>query len=90
MGGDSTYYFAPPADPLNPFITPDQIRWLETFGRANAARFDDRGFAYFIREVYDSFYPGTGVVADLQRRRRHDLRTGSARGLVFTRGTTRR
>ena len=45
MGGDSSYYFAPPADPLNPFITPDQIRWLETFGRANAARFDDRGFA---------------------------------------------
>jgi hypothetical protein len=60
MGGDNTYYFAPPADPLNPLITSDQIRWLETFGRANAARFDDRGFPYFIREVYDSFYPGYG------------------------------
>jgi hypothetical protein len=60
MGGDSTYYFAPPADPLNPLITPDQVRWLETFGRANAARFDERGFPYFIREVYDSFYPGYG------------------------------
>jgi hypothetical protein len=60
MGGDSTYYFAPPADPLNPLITPDQVRWLEAFGRANAARFDERGFPYFIREVYDSFYPGYG------------------------------
>ena len=29
-------------------------------GKANAARFDERGFAYFIREVYDSFYPGYG------------------------------
>jgi hypothetical protein len=60
MGGDSTYYFAPPADPLNPLITADQVRWLETFGRANASRFDERGFPYFIREVYDSFYPGYG------------------------------
>ena len=60
MGGDSTYYFAPPADPLNPFITKPQASWFEVFGRANAARFDERGFAYFIREEYDSFYPGYG------------------------------
>jgi len=60
MNGNSTYYFAPPADPLNPHITPRQREWLETFGRANAARFDERGFAYFIRETYDSFYPGYG------------------------------
>ena len=60
MGGNSTYYFAPPAVPINPFITKDQMKWLETFGRANAAKFDERGFAYFIRETYDSFYPGYG------------------------------
>jgi hypothetical protein len=60
MGGNSTYYFNPPADPLNPYITPRQREWFETFGRANAARFDDRGFAYFVRENYDSFYPGYG------------------------------
>ncbi len=60
MGGDSTYYFAPPADPLNPHITPQQIGWFNTIGKANAARFDERGFAYFNREVYDSFYPGYG------------------------------
>jgi Zinc carboxypeptidase len=60
MGGNSTYYFAPPADPLNPFITKAQQSWFDTFGRANAARFDERGFSYFIREVYDSFYPGYG------------------------------
>jgi hypothetical protein len=60
MSGDSTYYFAPPADPLNPHITPQQVGWFATIGKANAARFDERGFPYFIREVYDSFYPGYG------------------------------
>jgi hypothetical protein len=60
MGGNSTYYFAPPADPINPLVTEPQRKWFETFGRANASEFDRRGFAYFIREVYDSFYPGYG------------------------------
>ena len=60
MGGNSTYYFAPPADPLNPHITKAQQTWFDAFGRANAQRFDARGFSYFIREVYDSFYPGYG------------------------------
>ncbi|HEY8551004.1 MAG TPA: M14 metallopeptidase family protein, partial [Vicinamibacterales bacterium] len=60
MGGNSTYYFAPPADPLNPHITGAQQGWFDTFGRANAARFDALGFSYFIREVFDSFYPGYG------------------------------
>ena len=60
MGGNSSYYFAPPADPLNPHITKAQASWFQTFGKANADRFDARGFSYFIREVYDSFYPGYG------------------------------
>jgi hypothetical protein len=60
MGGDSSYYFAPPADPLNPHITKEQIALFELVGRANARRFDEKGFAYFNREVFDSFYPGYG------------------------------
>ena len=60
MGGDSSYYFAPPAAPVNPHITKSQNASFELFGRANAAKFDERGFAYFIRENYDSFYPGYG------------------------------
>ena len=60
MGGNSTYYFAPPADPLNPYITRDQQKWFDRFGRNNGAKFDERGFGYFIREVFDSFYPGYG------------------------------
>jgi hypothetical protein len=60
MGGNSSYYFAPPADPFNPLITESQRKDLDLFGRANAAEFDRRGFAYFVREVYDAFYPGYG------------------------------
>jgi hypothetical protein len=91
MGGQNTYYFAPPADPLNPFITPTQARWLETFGRANAARFDARGFAYFIREVYDSFYPGYGESWPIyQGAVGMTYEQASARGLAYKRedGTT--
>lgn len=60
QGGDNNYYFAPPADPINPHITKSQIAAWDLFGRANAARFDARGWPYFIREVYDAFYPGYG------------------------------
>lgn len=60
MGGNSTYYFAPPADPYNPLITDAQKKSLEMFGRANAGAFDRRGFPYFVRETYDAFYPGYG------------------------------
>jgi hypothetical protein len=60
MGGESTYYFAPPARPLNPYFSRAQQEWLDSFGRAIAARFDAAGQAYFVREVFDSFYPGYG------------------------------
>ncbi len=60
MGGDSTYYFAPPARPLNPYFSRAQQDWLDSFGRAIAERFDAAGEAYFVREVFDSFYPGYG------------------------------
>ena len=60
QGGNNSYYFAPPADPLNPHYTTAQIAGFELFGRANAARFDERGWSYYVREVYDGFYPGYG------------------------------
>ena len=60
MGGNSSYYFAPPADPFNPLVTDAQRKSLDLFGRANAGAFDRRGFAYFVRETYDAFYPGYG------------------------------
>jgi hypothetical protein len=60
MGGNSTYFFAPPAEPVNPEITLPQRQWLQRYGRNNAAWFDRFGIAYFTRENYDCFYPGYG------------------------------
>ncbi|HXW04736.1 MAG TPA: M14 family metallopeptidase [Vicinamibacterales bacterium] len=86
MGGNSTYYFAPPADPINPLVTEAQRTWFETFGRANAAEFDRRGFPYFIREVYDSFYPGYGESWPLFHGAiGMTYEQASARGLAFRR-----
>ncbi|MCG8606734.1 M14 family metallopeptidase, partial [bacterium] len=60
MGSNSTYYFAPPADPMNPEIPKAQNDWLRRFGQNNARWFDRMQFDYFTREVFDSFYPGYG------------------------------
>jgi len=61
MGSDATYYFAPEANPYNPYITRAQRDSLEWFGRNNAKWFDKYGFNYFTREGYDEFYPGYGA-----------------------------
>ncbi|MCI0485681.1 MAG: peptidase M14, partial [Blastocatellia bacterium] len=61
MGTDSTYYFAPEAVPYNPHLAKDQRDSLHLFGRNNAKWFDEYGFDYFTREVYDAFYPGYGA-----------------------------
>jgi hypothetical protein len=86
QGGDSTYYFPPSAMPGNPLRTAAQTAWLDKIGRANAAKFDERGFAYFIREVYDSFYPGYGVSWPMaQGSLGHTFEQASSRGLIFRR-----
>lgn len=61
MERDSTYYFAPEADPYNPHLAKDQRESLTLFGRNNARWFDHFGFDYFTREVYDAFFPGYGA-----------------------------
>lgn len=60
MGRESSYYFPPPADPINPNVPDGTLEWFEIFGRANADAFDARGFDYFVREDFDLFYPGYG------------------------------
>lgn len=86
MGGDNSYYFAPPADPLNPHITKSQIAAWDLLGRANGARFDERGWAYYIREVYDAFYPGYGDSwPTFQGSIGMTFEQASARGLAFAR-----
>jgi len=60
MGSDSTYYFAPGADPYNPHLTAQQKEAMTWFGKNNARWFDKFGFDYFTRDVFDAFYPGYG------------------------------
>ena len=60
MGGDSSYYFAPAAEPFNPHMTPTQIDNMNSIGRNHANHFDTMGFDYFTREIFDAFYPGYG------------------------------
>jgi hypothetical protein len=86
QGGDSTYYFPPAATPLNPHLSKAQLNWYDIFGRANADRFDQRGFAYFNREVFDAFYPGYGVSwPSAQGALGMTFEMASARGLAYRR-----
>jgi len=86
MGGDETYFFPPPADPLNPLITPAQRTSHDTFGRNRGAWFDRFGIAYFTREIFDAFYPGYGDMwPTLNGSIAKTFEQGSPRGLLFLR-----
>lgn len=60
MGHESTYFFFPPAAPVNPIYPDHLLRWAERFGAANAHAFDEQGWPYFTGDAYDLFYPGYG------------------------------
>jgi hypothetical protein len=60
MGQNSEYYFDPPADPILELITSKQRDWFARFGRNQGRRFDEFGFPYTSRELFDAFYPGYG------------------------------
>lgn len=86
MGGNSTYYFAPEAVPYNPHITQTQREALEAYGRNNARWFDEYGFLYFTREVFDAFYPGYGASWPLfQGSIATTYEQASSRGLIYRR-----
>src|SRR5215207_9311667 len=58
-GQPSQFFFPPAALPVNPNLPPEQTeRWLAAFGRANAAQFDQRNWDFYVRDVFDLFYPG--------------------------------
>ena len=61
MGTDTTFFFAPEAEPYSPLIAPTQRESLIAFGENNARWFDRYGYAYFTREIFDAFYPGYGA-----------------------------
>jgi hypothetical protein len=60
MFHNSTYFFFPAAEPINPIYPPHVLDWGRRFGEANAAAFDRHGWPYFTGEAFDLFYPGYG------------------------------
>ena len=88
MGGDESYFFAPAADPFNPNITEAQKEKQVLIGRNHARWFDQRGYDYFTREVFDAFYPGYGDMwPTLGGAIAMTYEQGSARGLAYERST---
>ncbi len=58
-GQPSQYFFPPVALPINPNLPqPMYNRWLDIYGRANAKAFDANKWDYYVRDIFDAFYPG--------------------------------
>jgi len=57
---DNPYYFAPAAEPTHDFITPWQRDFQTQIGENHARYFDQFGWLYFTKEVFDLFYPSYG------------------------------
>ena len=58
-GQPSQYFFPPAALPINPNLPqPVTNKWMDIFGRANANAFDRNKWDYYVRDIFDLFYPG--------------------------------
>jgi hypothetical protein len=58
-GQPSQFFFPPVALPINPNLPqPVTNKWMDIFGRANSAAFDQRNWDYYTRDIFDLFYPG--------------------------------
>ncbi|MDP5132275.1 MAG: M14 family metallopeptidase [Paraglaciecola sp.] len=60
MGGDESYFFPPAAEPINPHMSKAQLENTAIIGKNIGRNFDQHGFDYFTREIFDAFYPGYG------------------------------
>lgn len=60
MGYDDHYYFAPAAEPFHAAITDYQRTLQYEIGKNHAAYFDENGWLYFTREIFDLLYPSYG------------------------------
>jgi hypothetical protein len=57
-GQVSNYFFPPVADPVNKNLPERSKFWFDKFGRGNAAAFDQYGWNYYSRHVFDLYYAG--------------------------------
>lgn len=60
MGSESSYFFAPGADPWHKAITKWQHEFHQLTGKANAELFNEKDRLYFTKESFDLFCPSFG------------------------------
>ncbi len=57
---NAPYYFAPAAQPYHKYLTQWQSDFQVEIGKNHAGYFDENGWLYFTKEVFDLFYPSYG------------------------------
>jgi hypothetical protein len=60
QGHNNPYFFAPAAEPFHEVISPWQREFQVMIGKNNARYFDEQGWLYFTKEVFDLYYPSYG------------------------------
>jgi hypothetical protein len=60
QGINQPYYFAPAAQPYHETITKWQRDFQLTIGKNHAKKFDEKGWLYFTKEIFDLLYPSYG------------------------------
>jgi hypothetical protein len=60
MGAESSYFFPPAASPVHKECPILRQMARDVPARANARAFDEQGWGYFVREVFDLYYPAYG------------------------------
>lgn len=57
---ENPYYFAPAAEPYHKAISEWQREFQQKVGKNHARYFDQNGWLYFTKEIFDLFYPAYG------------------------------
>lgn len=60
QGYNAPYYFAPAAEPMHEVITPWQKELQTQIGKNHSKYFDENGWLYFTKQIFDLFYPSYG------------------------------
>ena len=60
QGFNNPYYFAPAVEPYHEVISNWQREFQTMIGKNNARYFDEQGWLYFTKEVFDLYYPSYG------------------------------
>jgi hypothetical protein len=60
QGYNEPYYFPPAAEPFHEIITDWQREFQERIGKNHARYFDNAGWLYFSKEIFDLLYPSYG------------------------------